>query len=316
MITSKVLYLFLSALMLLSAQQANGYLSAKTRKMIAKANRDGPYLGKEISVWKDCQKRSHTSHDRTGHDKCRYNNSAFIELFQDRRSGALWHCWKCKSIPQYRRCGHPSVLGHTALWSWQRYGQGPEDELPLESNGDYTREIGYLKFANYTANVTDGSSYDNLLNNIWYQPEEVFPINGTPEQREHAFWVSVDPLYFEISKKLEGLVLEGCINSTTCLSTTPKVTTVHRGTSASIYLDNAAYRSFIYNKFNVSPVDMESASVALICLQQRTPFIIIRALSELVGGGSANSNEADTFTSLAANNSVLVLLEFIKHLSN
>ena len=79
----------------------------------------------------------------------------------------------------------------------------PEDELPLESNGDYTREIGYLKFANYTANVSDGSSYDNLLNNIWYQPEEVFPINGTPEQREHAFWVSVDPLYFEISKKLE-----------------------------------------------------------------------------------------------------------------
>ena len=31
--------------MLLSAQLANGYLSAKTRKMIAKANRDGPYLG-------------------------------------------------------------------------------------------------------------------------------------------------------------------------------------------------------------------------------------------------------------------------------
>ena len=47
-------------------------------------------------------------------DKCRYNkltNSAFIEFFQDRGSSALWHCWKCKSIPQYRRCGHPSVLG-------------------------------------------------------------------------------------------------------------------------------------------------------------------------------------------------------------
>ena len=85
----------------------------------------------------------------------------------------------------------------------QRYDQGPEDELPLESNGDYTREIGYLKFANYTVNVTNGNSYDNLLNNIWFQPEEVFPIDGTPEIREHAFWVSVDPLYFKISKKLE-----------------------------------------------------------------------------------------------------------------
>ena len=60
---------------------------------------------------------------------------------------------------------------------------------------------------------------------------------------------------------------------------------------------------------------MESAAVALICLEQRTPFIAIRALSDLAGGGSADSNEADTFTSLAANNSVTVVLEFIKQLS-
>lgn len=85
----------------------------------------------------------------------------------------------------------------------QRYGLGPDDELPLESAGDYTRNIGYLKFANYTVNVTEGSPYDNLLNNVWYQPEEVFPVDGTPEERQHAFWVAVDPYYYEISKQLE-----------------------------------------------------------------------------------------------------------------
>lgn len=104
------------------------------------------------------------------------------------------------------------------------------------------------------------------------------------------------------------------MNSTTCLDETPKVIRVYRGTSASIYLDNAAYRGFIYNKFDVSPVDMESASVALICFQQRVPFIVIRALSDLAGGGSAESNEAATFTSLAANNSVKVVVEFTKAL--
>ncbi|KAK9983863.1 hypothetical protein SO802_033388 [Lithocarpus litseifolius] len=345
MITSKVLYLFLSALMLLSAQQANGYLSAKTRKMIAKANRDGPYLGLVIPNLFEMnpllQSPNFTSSnliiDFAGR-RFRFGKVAKKEVIlvmtglgminAGITTQLLLSFFKIEGVVHYGIAGNanpslnigdvaiPQYWGHTALWSWQRYGQGPEDELPLESNGDYTREIGYLKFANYTANVTDGRSYNNLLNNIWYQPEEVFPINGTPEQREHAFWVSVDPLYFEISKKLEGLVLEGCINSTTCLSTTPKVTTVQRGTSASIYLDNVAYRSFIYNKFNVSPVDMESASVALICLQQIKPFIVIRAISDLAGGGSADSNEADTFTSLAANNSVLVLLEFIKHLSN
>ena len=38
-----------------------------------------------------------------------------------------------------------------------------------------------------------------------------------------------------------------------------------------------------------------SAFVALICLQQRKPFIVIRARSDLVGGGSNNSNKADTY---------------------
>ncbi|KAF4364828.1 hypothetical protein G4B88_025547 [Cannabis sativa] len=145
------------------------------------------------------------------------------------------------------------------------------------------QEVGYLKFADYAVNVSKGGS-DNVLNNIWYQPEE-------------------------------NLELEKCINSTTCLSTTPKVYTVERGTSASIYLDNAAYRSFIYDKFKVSPVDMESAAVALISLQQRVPYIAIRALSDLAGGGSADSNEADIFINLAADNSIIAVLAFIKQLS-
>ena len=88
----------------------------------------------------------------------------------------------------------------------QRYGLGPEDQLPLEANGDYTRDIGYLKIANYTVNVTSGSSYDNLLNNIWYQPEEVFPIDATPEERQHAFWVPVDSHYYRIAKTLEVIL--------------------------------------------------------------------------------------------------------------
>ena len=60
---------------------------------------------------------------------------------------------------------------------------------------------------------------------------------------------------------------------------------------------------------------MESASVALVCLQQRVPFIAIRAISGQAGGESPDSNEADTFTSLVANNSVTVVVEFINQLS-
>lgn len=105
--------------------------------------------------------------------------------------------------------------------------------------------------------------------------------------------------------------LNGCVNATTCLPRPPKVTRVQRGASANVFVDNAAYREFLYTKFNTTAVDMESAAVALICLQQNTPFITFRALSDLAGGGSAISNEADLFSPLAAQNSVDVLVQFI-----
>jgi nucleoside phosphorylase len=211
----------------------------------------------------------------------------------------------------------PHYWAHLGLWSWQRYGQGPDDTLPLENNGDYTRDVGFIKFSDFTSNISaaDSVTVDNHLNSLWYQPEEIFPVDGIPEQRQHALWVPVDSKYYIIAKKLENLKLDACIDSDTCLTTTPKVVLVDRGTSSGFYLDNAAYRTFIYNKFNVSPVDMESASVALICLQQRIPFIAIRALSDLAGGGTAESNEADTFAPLAATNSVAVVIEFVKLLS-
>ncbi|XP_050263996.1 bark storage protein A-like [Quercus robur] len=314
MVALRVACVFLSVLMLLNAQ-GNGALTAQTQKMIPKANKDGPYLGLVIpnlfELYPLLQSPNYTSNNRTidiagkrfrfgtiGKKKVILVMTGLSMINAGITTQLLLSFFNVEGVVHYGVAGtvNPSInrgdvtiaeyWGHTALWSWQRYGQGPEDVLPLKSNGDYTREFGYLNFADYTVNVTDGSSYDNLLNNIWFQPEEVFPIDGTPEEREHAFWVSVDPLYFEISKQLEGLVLEGCINSTTCLSETPKVTIVQRGTSTSIFLSNFAYRNFIYNKFNVSPVDMKNAFVALICLQQRKPFIAFRAIFSQPDRGS------------------------------
>ncbi|GLJ53348.1 hypothetical protein SUGI_1137530 [Cryptomeria japonica] len=202
----------------------------------------------------------------------------------------------------------PRQWAHTGLWNWQRYGQGENDELPLEANGDYTRELGYLKFSNY--NTPTGGSH-NLLNNAWYQPDEFFPVHGTPEVREHAFWVNVSDSYYQLAQKLENLKLESCLNTSNCLFHKPKVVRVERGCSANVYVDNAAYRNYLHQKFNVTPIDMESAGVALVCLSESKPFIIIRALSDLAGG-SSEENEAATFTDLAAKNAVIVVTTLLK----
>ncbi|KAL6212564.1 hypothetical protein ACLB2K_017782 [Fragaria x ananassa] len=33
----------------------------------------------------------------------------------------------------------PQYWSHTALWNWQIYGNGPQDELSLESQGDHKK---------------------------------------------------------------------------------------------------------------------------------------------------------------------------------
>jgi len=208
----------------------------------------------------------------------------------------------------------PRYWAHTGLWNWQRYGDGPDKELALESNGDYTRKLGNLNFTDYSVDKNARRSDGNLLNSVWYQPEEVFPVNGTPEVRGHEFWVPVDGYYYELLRKLEGLKLEGCVNgtnNTTCLPRPPVVAMVEHGCSASVFVDNAAYREFLRSRLGVTAIDMETAAVALVALQQGAPFIAIRALSDLAGGGSAQSNEAGVFAPLAAQNAVTVAVEFI-----
>ncbi|XP_055820561.1 bark storage protein A [Solanum dulcamara] len=330
--------------LIITLEEANGAISGKTRKLIDMANNNGPYLGLVIPNLFEMnpllQHPSYKPSDLTIDYAGRRFRFGLIDnqpvvlvmtglamLNAGITTQLLLALFNIKGVVHYGIAGNanpslnigdvaiPKYWAHTALWNWQRYGDGPENELPLEVNGDYTRNIGYLKIAEYTVNVTNCNSHNNLLNNVWYQPEEVFPVFGTPEDRQHIFWVPVDPVYFSIAKTLEGLKLEGCLNATTCLSHPPKVARVRRGASASIYLDNAAYRSFIYNKFDVSPVEMESAAVALICYQQKVPYIVIRALSDMAGGGTSESNEASTFITLAATNSVEVAVQFIKKLS-
>lgn len=117
-----------------------------------------------------------------------------------------------------------------------------------------------------------------------------------------------------IFKQKQDTKLPQCVN-TTCLPRPPKVTIVDRGVSASVFVDNSAYRTFLRTKFNATAIEMESAAVALVCHQQSLPFVVIRALSDLAGGGSDVSNEDNLFGSLAAQNSVAVLVKFVGLLS-
>ncbi|CAM6123545.1 unnamed protein product [Calypogeia fissa] len=202
----------------------------------------------------------------------------------------------------------PKYLAHTGLWNWQRFGDNLTTPLSLESSGDYTRAFGALQVGKYNVPLTKNA--DNLLHNIWFQPEEVYAVTGTPEVRAHAFFVKVDKHYYGLAEKLTAVKLQSCSNGT-CLTYPPKVVVGLRGGSQNVFVDNAAYRGFINEHFKISTVDMESAAVALVCLANDVPFIVFRSVSDLAGG-SAAPNQIDTFSALASGNAVLVLRSFIK----
>ncbi|KAG5559322.1 hypothetical protein RHGRI_009010 [Rhododendron griersonianum] len=185
----------------------------------------------------------------------------------------------------------------------------------IAGNANPDLQIGDVTIPHFWAHTGLWNWQDSLLNRVWYQPEEIFPVNGTPEIRQHSFWAPVDDYYFQLAERLEEMNLTRCVNSTTCLPRNPIATRVERGVSANIFVDNRAYREFLFSKFNATAIDMESAAISLVCIQHQKRFIAIRALSDLAGGGSSVSNEAATFASLAAQNAVDVVIKFIKLLS-
>ena len=58
--------------------------------------------------------------------------------------------------------------------------------------------------------------------------------------------------------------LEQCVNSSLCLPEKPKLVVGLSASTANIFVDNAAYRDFLLQKFEVSSADMESAAVVMV----------------------------------------------------
>lgn len=77
------------------------------------------------------------------------------------------------------------------------------------------------------------------------------------------------------------------------------------------FMDDSTKIQYILAQFpSLIAVEMEAAAVAQVCYQYDTPFIIIRALSDIAGKQSTMSFEQ--FLELAAKNSSKIVLEMIK----
>ncbi|XP_010448575.1 PREDICTED: bark storage protein A-like isoform X2 [Camelina sativa] len=169
-------------------------------------------------------------------------------------------------------------------------------------------DVAYLDVGNYNVPRGDGK---NELGTIGYSYEELYSVNGPINSPQKVFWINTTQEWLHLAAGLEKMELLQCVNASLCLPEKPKLVVGLKAATADIFVDNAAYRTFLYNSFGVSSSDMESSAVAMTCVSNGYPIIVIRGLSDLAGVGD---NTVRKFGSLAATNTAKAVLEFIKKL--
>jgi adenosylhomocysteine nucleosidase len=138
------------------------------------------------------------------------------------------------------------------------------------------------------------------------------PVNvrSTGRSEEKKFWFEADARLLALARSVQDTALDACDAAKKCLSHTPKLVVGGNGVSGQAFVDNRAFREYVFNTFEANVLDMETAATAMVAYSNGVPFIAFRSLSDLAGGGGAE-NEMGTFLSIAADNSAKVLLAFL-----
>lgn len=146
----------------------------------------------------------------------------------------------------------------------------------------------------------------------------IYPIDtevGRDLAPETRFWFPSDPALLAVARQVAGKVKLGDCAAGACLAAKPQVLVGGNGVSGTAFVDNAAFRDYVFANFRAEVVDKESAAVAHVAYANGVPFVAFRSLSDLAGGG-AHANEMDTFMALAAENSVKVVTAFLAAMPN
>lgn len=136
---------------------------------------------------------------------------------------------------------------------------------------------------------------------------DVRSAKGPPEKR---FWFEADAGMLAAASKIGAIDLKRCTAEQACLPGAPRLVMGGNGVSGAAFVDNAAFREYVYKAFNARVLDMESAAVAAVAFANGVPFIAFRSLSDLAGGDHG-TNEIRTFFQLASDNSAVVVQRFL-----
>ena len=134
---------------------------------------------------------------------------------------------------------------------------------------------------------------------------------GTPETR---FWFPVDgEMLAGVQRAVPETVLARCVTEDRCLRDPPRIVVGGAGVSGGAFIDNAAFRTWVFETFGARVLDMESAAVAHVAYANGVPFIAVRSLADLAGGGEG-ANQMEVFLELAAGNAATVVRALLREM--
>ena len=135
------------------------------------------------------------------------------------------------------------------------------------------------------------------------------PGAAAPETR---FWFPVDEaLLASAGNAAANATLARCTGEDRCLEAAPKIVVGGSGVSGSAFIDNAAFRTWAFETFGARVLDMESAVVAHVAYANDVPFLAVRSLADLAGGGEG-ANQMEVFLGLAAGNAAAVVKALLR----
>ena len=135
------------------------------------------------------------------------------------------------------------------------------------------------------------------------------------------FDYAVDAQMLEVARGLapplarcgpKALRIDGTTDEALCVKQLPKLRVGGRGVSATVFLANAQYRTYLHEVLNAQTFEMETAALAHVAYANSVPYIAFRSLSDLAGGDGFNADVGALFASgLAEANEAAVTLSFL-----
>ena len=199
--------------------------------------------------------------------------------------------------------------------------------------------ISHVFFAGIAGGINPARHIgDVVIPERWYHHSEAAYLNPRPDgtgyvlpdyfkpKRENLGFIFPDsveviregmdkPEFFDADPQLLAIAREAIhhVPPIQLGSRKAELTVGGNGISGPVFLDNRQYRQWAFRVWKADCLDMESTAIAQVCWANRTPFLIVRSLSDLAGG-QEGINDADRTERPVSRHASVVLREILQRL--